>query len=69
MTLMMAAREQAGGGAPPSAAIIDSQSVKTPNSFGGSGGIRGCDVGKKGVGRERQRRTDPLGRRQPAARR
>ena len=35
MTLLMKAREQAGKEASPSAAIIDSQSVKTPRSIWG----------------------------------
>ena len=43
MTLVMAGREQAGKEASPTAAIIDSQSVKTTES----GGIRGDDAGKK----------------------
>ncbi len=56
MTLLMAARE-AGREASPSAAIIDSQSVKTT----GAGGPKGFDAGKKIDGRKRHLLTDTLG--------
>ena len=53
----MAAREQAGREASPTAAIIDSQSVKTTEA----GGPRGFDAGKKINGRKRHLLTDTLG--------
>ena len=56
-TLLMAAREQDGREAQPTAAIIDSQSVKTTEA----GGPRGFDAGKKINGRKRHLLTDTLG--------
>src|SRR5919107_1653280 len=55
--LVMAVREQAGKEAPPTAAIIDSQSVRTTEA----GGPRGYDAGKKINGRKRHILVDTLG--------
>ncbi len=56
--LVMLDREQAGREASPTAAVIDSQSVKTTES----GGARGYDGGKKIKGRKRHAMVDTDGR-------
>jgi transposase len=55
--LMMADRERVGREASPSAAIIDTQSVKTTEA----GGPRGVTAGKKVIGRKRHALVDTEG--------
>lgn len=56
--LVMRDRERVGREASPTAAVVDSQSVKTTES----GGIRGYDAGKKIKGRKRHAMVDTDGR-------
>jgi len=55
--LVMQDRERVGRQASPSAAVVDSQNVKTSEA----GGPSGCDAGKKVKGRKRQALVDTDG--------
>ena len=57
--LVAADRERSGRGAGPSAAVMDSQSVRTTEA----GGPRGYDAGKKVWGRKRHASPTPAGAR------
>lgn len=52
--LLMRGRERVGREARPTAAVTDSQSVRTTES----GDIRGCDAGKRITGRKRHALVD-----------
>ncbi len=56
-TLAMETRELEGREAQPTAGVIDSQTVKPTES----GGLRGCDAGKKVNGRKRHAVVDTIG--------
>jgi len=60
--LVMADRERVGREASPTAAVLDSQSVKTTESGGPRGYDAGYDAGKKVKGRKRQVMVDTDGR-------
>ena len=60
--LVMLDRKRAGREHSPTAAVIDSQSVKTTERTTESGGVRGYDGGKKIKGRKRHAMVDTDGR-------